>query len=100
MLIHAVYFWFKAGADPALIAHFEEGLKRLSAIAEVEQAYYGRPANTSARPVVDATFAWALIATFADVAAHDRYQNHPVHHAFLEEFAVLWEKVRVYDVAL
>jgi hypothetical protein len=100
MLIHSVYFWFAADADPALVARFEEGLKRLSAIAEVEQAYYGRPASTAPRPVVDASYAWSLIARFADVAAHDRYQDHPAHHAFLEEFATLFKEVRVYDVTL
>jgi Stress responsive A/B Barrel Domain len=100
MLIHSVYFWFSADADPALVARFEEGLERLGAIDEVEQAHYGRPASTAPRPVVDASYAWSLIARFADVAAHERYQDHPAHHAFLEEFATLFKEVRVYDVAL
>ena len=98
MLIHCVYFWFKPDADPALAARFESGLERLSAIADVQRAHHGRPAVTPPRPVIDASYAWALILTFSDLAAHDRYQDHPVHHAFLDEFAATWEKVQVYDV--
>lgn len=98
MLIHSVYFWFKSDADPAVLARFEDGLKRLSAIADVQSAQHGRPASTTKRPVIDDSYAWALIATFADVAAHDRYQDHAVHHAFVEEFAATWQKVLVYDV--
>lgn len=97
MLIHSVYFWLKKDADPAVVARFEEGLQRLSRIPDVQSAYYGRPAATPHRAVIDDSYAWALIAMFPDVAAHDRYQDHPVHHAFVEEFKAIWDSVRVYD---
>jgi hypothetical protein len=97
MLIHCVYFWFKPSADPALVARFDAGLGRLSAIPDVKSASYGRPAATPKRPVIDDSYAWALIATFADVASHDRYQAHPVHDAFVAEFGAIWERVQVYD---
>lgn len=100
MLIHSVYFWFKADADPAVVARFEGGLKRLCQIPDVQSGHYGRPATTPQRPVIDDSYAWALIATFADVAAHDRYQEHPVHHAFVDEFKATWESVRVYDAGV
>jgi hypothetical protein len=98
MLIHSVYFWFKADADPALVERFHHGLKSLAAIAEIQTAHFGKPAATSKRAVIEDTYAWALIETFADIEAHDRYQVHPVHEAFVREFAPCWEKVRVYDV--
>lgn len=97
MLVHAVYFWFKTDADPAVVARFADGLKRLSAIPDVQSATYGRPAATPKRPVIDDSYAWGLVATFADLAAHDRYQDHSVHHAFVAEFASSWAKVQVYD---
>jgi hypothetical protein len=98
MLIHSVYFWLRADADPAQAARFHEGLARLSRIPDVEAAHYGRPEVTAKRAVIDDSYTWALIVTFADVAAHDRYQDHADHHAFLEDFKETWDRVQVYDV--
>lgn len=100
MLIHTVFFWFKPDAEPAVIQRFETGLKLLSSIPDVASASYGRPAATPKRPVIDDSYAWALIARFEDLAAHDRYQDHPDHHAFLAEFAATFQAVRVYDVSV
>jgi Stress responsive A/B Barrel Domain len=98
MLIHSVYFWFKADADAALVRSFPEGLGRLCAIPDVQAAQFGKPASTSKRAVIDDSYAWALIATFTDAEAHDRYQAHPVHETFVSEFAATWQRVQVYDV--
>ena len=98
MLIHSVYFWFKADADPAVVARFEEGLRRLTAIPDIETAHFGRPETTPKRSVIDDSYAWGLIETFADLAAHDRYQEHEIHEQFLREFSSSWERVQVYDV--
>jgi hypothetical protein len=98
MLIHSVYFWFKAAADPALVARFESALARLCTIPDIQTAHFGRPEATEKRPVIDDSYAWALIETFADIEAHDRYQSHSIHEEFLREFSSSWEKVRVYDV--
>jgi len=98
MLIHSVYFWFKATTPEAILARFEGGLRLLGTIPDVETAYIGKPEVTPKRPVIDDSYAWALVATFPDIAAHDRYQEHPIHLAFLAEFAASWEKVQVYDV--
>ena len=98
MLVHSVYFWFKPDADPALVAAFEAGLAQLTRIPDVVTAYFGRPEATPSRPVVDASYAWALVEVFADLAAHDRYQEHPIHQEFLRQFSGSWQKVQVYDV--
>jgi hypothetical protein len=98
MLIHSVYFWFKADADPAVVARFQEGLRELTAIPDIEAAYFGRPETTPRRPVIDDSYAWALIEIFPDLAAHDRYQAHELHQRFLQEFSETWQKVQVYDV--
>ena len=39
-----------------------------------------------------------LIVHFKDLAAHDVYQQHPIHLALLENGATLWEKVMITDV--
>ncbi len=98
MLVHSVYFWFKSDADPALVARFEQGLARLATIPDVQAAHFGKPEATPKRAVLDDSYSWALIATFEDLAAHDRYQDHTIHHEFLQEFSASWEKVQVYDV--
>lgn len=98
MLIHSVYFWFKASTSAAVLERFEDGLKRLTTIKGVDGAFIGTPEATTKRPVIDDSYAWALLLTFADVPAHDRYQDDPIHHAFLEEFGSSWERVQVYDV--
>jgi hypothetical protein len=98
MLIHSVYFWFKPDADPAVVARFEQGLERLTTIPDIQTARFGRPASTPKRPAIDDSYAWALIETFADIEAHDRYQAHPIHQEFLAEFASSWDRVQVYDV--
>jgi hypothetical protein len=100
MLIHSVYFWFKPDADPAVVRRFRDGLASLGTIPGVETIAFGRPEATPKRPVIDDSYSWALIETFADIAAHDLYQAHPIHDAFVGEFSPIWEKVRVYDVAV
>jgi hypothetical protein len=77
---------------------FEEGLRRLTAIPDIQTAHFGRPAATPPRPVIDDSYAWALIETFHDLAAHDRYQAHEIPRQFLQEFSSSWQKVQVYDV--
>src|SRR3954453_19955396 len=39
----------------------------------------------------------ALHLVFTDKAAHDRYQEHPDHVAFVNENKDSWAKVRVFD---
>jgi hypothetical protein len=100
MLIHSVYFWLKPDADPAVVGRFRDGLASLGTIPGVQTIAFGTPEATPKRPVIDDSYSWALIETFADIAAHDRYQEHPIHDAFVAEFSPIWEKVRVYDVAV
>ena len=68
VLIHSVYFWFKADAEPARVADFEAGLRRLIGVPSVQQAYLGKPEQTPARPVIDQSYDWALIVHFASLA--------------------------------
>ena len=98
MLIHSVYFWFKADAQPARVAEFEAGLQRLISIEQVQRAYIGKPEQTPPRAVIDQSYAWALVVHFENLGDHDAYQEHPLHLEFLDQFAATWAQVRVYDV--
>ena len=97
MFVHNVFFWLKEKdneeAQKALLA----GIKTLEGIESIESVYIGTPASTR-RPVIDATYDFAEILVFADEAAHDVYQVHPLHTKFVEDCAHLWSKVVIYDV--
>lgn len=96
MVIHNVYFWLKPGLSDRDIERFVEGARRLLDIETVTGGYVARPAPTEARAIVDHSFDYALFVLFEDIAAHDAYQDHPIHDAF-RELAPLWDRVVVYD---
>lgn len=97
MLAHTVYFWLKEDLSAGNIAAFRAGLESLAAIPSVTGIYVGAPAPVPVRPVIDNTFSFGLTVLFPDMAAHDAYQDHPLHQGFLERFSGYWTKVLVYD---
>ena len=96
MFVHAVYFWLREDLTPAEHARFEAGLRSLRGIEGVRHGYIGSPAPTD-RPVIERSYSRALVLVFADQAAHDAYQAHPVHDRFRAECGGLWTAVRIYD---
>jgi hypothetical protein len=98
MLVHTVLFWLRKDLTPAQREEFlTQGLKSLRPIKSVSELHVGTPAPIVPRPVVDASYSFALTALFKDVAAHDAYQVDPVHKAFVERFKPYWERVQIYD---
>ena len=98
MIIHNVYFWLKSGLSEQEIEQFVEGAQSLLGIESVHSGFVGAPAATEERPIIDRSYDYALILTFESIAAHDAYQEHPVHDSF-RELAHLWSRVQIYDVA-
>lgn len=96
MFIHAVYFWLRPDLTPAQGAQFAAGVRSLIAIESVQQGYIGVPASTD-RPVIERSYSQSLVLVFADQAAHDAYQAHPVHEQFREECGGFWTSVRIFD---
>jgi hypothetical protein len=96
MFVHSVYFWLKAGLSTQQTETFWEGVKSLTDIESVRQAYIGVPAHTD-RPIIDRSYSCALIAVFDDHEAHDLYQAHEIHDRFRDECSSLWERVLIYD---
>jgi len=97
MLVHSVFFWLKPELDEAQRADFRNGVESLGGIEDAAAVYVGVPAATAQRPVVDNTYDVALTVIVPDVAAHDRYQDHALHHAFLESYRGYWSRVQIYD---
>jgi len=57
----------------------------------------GVMAEDLSREVNDKPFHVALHLVFDSREAHDTYQEHPRHLAFIKENKALWSKVKVYD---
>jgi len=97
---HHVYFWLKdecqSAADRAV---FEQALASLFDIEQVGGGRWALPAAVMPRPVIDQSWDYALTMQFANVAAHDAYQVHPQHEAFLGTFMSWWAQVQVRDLA-
>lgn len=96
MFVHTVYFWLKEKENAQARQELLTGIKTLDGVGSVEALYIGVPAETR-RPVIDATYDFALTFIFKDQEAHDTYQVHPVHVKFVEDCAHLWQRVQIYD---
>lgn len=96
MFVHAVYFWLRPDLTAAQRAQFAAGVRSLGAIDGVQQGYIGEPAPTD-RPVIERSYSQSLVLVFADQAAHDAYQVHPVHDQFRAECGGFWTTVRIFD---
>lgn len=93
--VHTVFFWLKDATEANKNA-LHTGLKKLSAIELIDQAYIGQPAGTD-REVIDTTYDFSITFIFPDKATQDEYQTHPDHLKFIDECSHLWDSVRVYD---
>lgn len=96
MFVHAVYFWLRDALSPAELEKFTAGVQSLRAIEDVDHGYVGVPAATD-RAVIERGYSCGLVLIFADQAAHDAYQVHPVHDRFREECGGYWHTVRIFD---
>jgi hypothetical protein len=89
IFVHHVYFWLKnpdSATDKA----------KLIQVPGIKLAHIGAPAATN-RSVVDRSYAVSWLLFFNNLEDEEKYQKHPDHLKFVEEYAHLWEKVVVYD---
>jgi len=96
VFLHHVLFYLPAAASAADHAKLLEGLRQLQTIADIKLSHIGTPAETN-RAVIDRTYAYSWLCFFESAAAEQRYQQHPVHDSFRQEYARYWEKVVIYD---
>lgn len=96
-MIHTVYFWYKEGLSEENKKIFQNAVQKLGTVPSIHTYYYGPPAPTEARGVVDNSYDMALNVFFKDVEAQNAYQVDPIHLAFVEQCKDFWEKVIVYD---
>lgn len=96
MFVHAVYFWLRKDLSGAEERQFDAGLRSLRGIDGVAHGYIGVPAPTE-RSVIERGYSRALVVVFADQAAHDAYQVHPVHDQFRKDCGHFYSAIRIFD---
>ena len=94
--VHHVYFWLKNPTSQADQDALIAGLRKLSKVHTIKFHHIGIPAGTN-RGVIERSYQISWLCLFADGAAEEIYQKHPIHLKFVEECQHLWEKVTVYD---
>ncbi|MDA1259623.1 MAG: Dabb family protein [Planctomycetota bacterium] len=99
MLAHAVYFTLRDASPAGVRALVAACHQHLSGHEGLLHYSAGTRDAGLARDVNDREFEVALITVFEDRAAHDRYQTHPRHLAFIAEQGPNFKQVRVFDAA-
>ena len=94
---HSVYVWLKDPESEDMRASFESALEDFIFNSPHITGYHlGTPADTD-RPIIDNTYTYCMIVTFASKQEHDLYQVEEGHQRFRELTSDLWEKVVIYD---
>ena len=97
-LLHSVYFWLENPNSKLDRATFEAAIQKLIITnPQGLSSYLGKPAFTETREVVDNSYTYAYIMTFANRETEAAYQSDPTHLRFIDEAKHLWKKVVVYD---
>jgi hypothetical protein len=96
-IVHHVFFWLKNPASAADRDKLIAGLRTLRGIPEIRELRIGVPAATEQRSVVDSSYQVSELMVFDSVEDQRRYQEHPIHKAFVAACEGLWERVVVYD---
>lgn len=93
---HVVFFWL-INEEPETRKKFLSELRNfIDNVDLIQTKHIGSPADTN-REVIDNTYSFSLILTFASKKEQDLYQEHHLHKVFIEKASSLWEKVQVYD---
>jgi quinol monooxygenase YgiN len=97
---HHVFFTLQDASRESVDALLAACRKYLTGHEGVTDFAVGVRDEGLTRPVNDSQYHVSLHVTFRDRAAHDVYQTHPRHEAFIEEQKGNWKSVRVFDSLL
>ena len=97
LILHQAFFWLKNPGSETDRKTLIAGLRTLGGIPQVRNLSISVPAGTETRDVVDSSFDVVETMLFANLADQRDYQPHPIHAAFIESSAHLWDRVVVYD---
>ena len=96
-LIHTVYFWLTDDVTEERKKEFEQALIDLGKVPSIDKYYWGTPAATTSRDVVDSSYDYAINVFFKSIEAEAEYQIDPLHLEFVEGQKAIFKKVIVYN---
>lgn len=94
---HVVYFWLKNPDNEVDRTQFEQAVKKFMQDSKYAKTRFVGVAPKATREVVDDSFTYSLILSFASSESQEKYQAEPAHKLFVETCKDLWDKVIVYD---
>ena len=95
--VHSVYIWLKDPDNTEDRAAFEASMETfMETSLYAKTKFLGTPPKAT-REIVDDSYTYNLIVTFASAEDQDKYQTEEAHLTFIEESQHLWEKVLIYD---
>jgi hypothetical protein len=97
MLAHNVFFSLKDSSESAKQKLMQACQTYLTPHEGIVFFACGTLVAELNRPVNDREFDVALHIVFQTKQDHDRYQDAPLHHRFVEENRENWKRVRVFD---
>ncbi len=97
MIAHNVYFTLKDNSPAAKQKLVDACKKYLAKHEGVVFFAAGTRTEELKREVNDQTFDVGLHIYFDSLAAHEKYQDAPDHHRFINENKDNWKQVRVFD---
>lgn len=100
IIVHSVYFWLNEGITEDEEKDFLNFFEALKKVPGIKSFYVGKPASTTQRDVVDNSFDYSLLVTFANMDDINTYEKHPDHLAAAEKYSKYWSKVAVRDMEL
>jgi hypothetical protein len=93
MIKHVVFMKFKDGTTDEAIADLEQSLGELpDRIEEIREYVFGRDVIHS-----DRSCDFAIVSSFDDLAALDRYQIHPDHQVVVGKVKKISQSVQAVD---
>ncbi|MCP5325611.1 MAG: Dabb family protein [Oceanospirillaceae bacterium] len=94
---HLILVWQKKDTPAGQTSAFLQATEQLASIEQVKSLII-RTAIESERPVVDDSFDYAVLMTFASQEDMQHYQDHPQHVQFLNDHVKgKMEKIVIYD---
>lgn len=95
--VHSVYIWLKNPDSAEDRAAFEASMEKfMDRSLYAKTQFLGTPPKAT-REIVDDSYTYNLIVTFASAEDQDNYQTEKAHLDFIEESNHLWNKIVIYD---
>ena len=94
---HMVFFTLKDPSGAGIKRQVTACQQHLTDHTGVSHFSVGPRGEEFTRPVNNQSYHVGLHVVFQDKQAHDDYQVHPRHVAFIEENKEYWEKVEIFD---